>query len=75
MLILALLMFHGARAGDTLFVKKVYVGLWPVKVKSGYIIRMNDSTYQVNDRIVRLRKYEPAHKSKYKPSKIKQNAN
>lgn len=61
--ILIAIRVHGA---DTIYVKKVFINGWKTRVKTGYIIRLDDSTYQVNDRTVKLIMYKETNNKKYK---------
>lgn len=71
-LILFTLLVCRVQAADTIYVKKVYVGRWKTRVKAGYIIRLTDSTYKVNDLILKLREYKPTNRKNFK-SQIKPN--
>lgn len=48
-----------AQNGDTVYVKKVYIGGHPVNVKGGYIINCNDGKFIVNGKMVTLYKIKP----------------
>lgn len=57
-----------AQNGDTVYVKQVYIGGHPVKVKSGYILNCHDGTFIVNGKMVTLYKVKPTNRPNYEPA-------
>lgn len=51
---------------DTIHVKKVYIGKKVVLVNQKCIIKINDSLYLVNGRILKIKKIRPTNRKNFK---------
>ena len=52
---------------DTIYVKKVFVNGRSIKVRAGYIIKLDSINYMVNKKHVELVEYKPTNKKNYRP--------